>query len=129
MIVMFIIFIIGILLGALSWGMAYTVSGTFEPFDSGTGLLVTQVILSSAALMFGFKKGIIASVILVAGGYMGMNAYAYAFGGPEARAWAMLGAVTTIGLVVFPVFAGLLGGLVSHWLSRHRLGKAKQGQG
>jgi hypothetical protein len=125
----FVTFIIGILLGALSWGMADTVSGTFEPFDSDTGFLVTQVILSFAALMFGLKKGIIASVIFVAGGYMGMNAYAYAFGGSEARAWAMLGVVTTIGLVVFPALAGLLGGIVGRWSSKHRFGKAKRGQG
>lgn len=123
----FITCIIGFLLGALSWGMAYAVSGTFEPFDSGVGLLVTQAILSSAALMFGFKKGSIASGVLVAGGYMGMNVYAYAFGGSEARAWAMLGAVTTVGLVILPALAGLLGGIVSRLSSRHRQQKAKQG--
>lgn len=123
----FITGIIGFLLGALSWGIAYAVSGTFEPFDSGVGLLVTQAILSSAALMIGFKKGSIASVVLVAGGYMGMNAYAYAFGGSEARAWAMLGAVTTVGLVILPALAGLLGGIVSRLSSRYRQQKAKQG--
>ena len=123
----FITFVIGVLLGVLSWGMAYAVSGTFEPFDSGTGFLVTQVILSFAAFMFGFKKGIIASVVLVAGGYMGMNAYAYAFGGSEARAWAVLGAITTIALVLLPALAGLLGGIVTGLSSRHRQRKAKQG--
>jgi hypothetical protein len=103
------------------------VSGTFEPFDSGTGFLVTQAILSFAALMFGFKKGIIASVVLVAGGYIGMNAYVYAFGGSEARAWAVLGAITTLTLVLLPALAGLLGGIVSRLLSRIRRQKAKQG--
>ena len=103
------------------------VSGTFEPFDTGTGFLVTQTILSFAALMFGFKKGTIASVVFVAGGYIGMNAYAYAFGGSEARAWAVLGAITTVALMLLPVLAGLLGGIVSTLLSRLRQRKAKQG--
>ena len=119
--------IIGVLLGALSWGMAYEVSGTFEPFDSGTGFLVTQVILSLAAFMFGFKKGIVASVVLVAGGYVGMNAYAYAFGGSEARAWAVLGAITTIALILLPASAGLLGGIVGRLSLMLRQRKAKRG--
>jgi len=52
----FITFVIGGFLGVLSWEMAYTVSGTFEPFDSSTGFLVTQVILSFAAFMFGSRR-------------------------------------------------------------------------
>jgi len=117
----------GVLLGAVSWGMAYMVSGTFEPFDSGVGFLVTQIILSSAALMVGFKKGVVDSFTLVFGGYIGMIAYAYAFGGSEIRAWILLGFITTISLVCLPALAGLLGGIVSHVLSKSRRRKAREG--
>ena len=118
--------IIGVLLGALSWGMAHALSGKFEPFDSGVGFLITQVILSSAALLVGFKKGTMASVVFVAGGYIGLNAYAYAWGNSEARAWAWLGAVTIIALVVFPALAGLTGGIARYALRKFRQRKEKK---
>jgi hypothetical protein len=118
--------IVGISLGAASWGLSQAVSGRFEPFDSGVGFLVTQIILSSAAFMVGIRRGIVDPVVLVSGAYLGMNAYAYAFGGSESKAWATLGAITTIALVVFPALAGVLGGIARRVLARSRQGEAKR---
>jgi len=118
--------LVGVLLGALSWGMAYAVSGTFEPFDSGIGFLVTQIVLSSAALLVGTRTGAVDSVVLVAGGYVGMNVYSYAFGASEAQAWAVLGLITTTALVLVPALGGLLGGIARYLLARHRRRAAKQ---
>jgi hypothetical protein len=120
-------FVFGLLLGALSWGMAYALSGKFEPFDSDVGFFATQTILSSAAFLAGFKKGISDSFVLVAGGYIGMNSYAYTFGGSEAQAWAFLGAITTVALLFYPVLAGLLGSIVRHVRSRLRQRETKEG--
>ena len=121
-----ILIIAGALLGALSELLAATVSGKFEPFDSESGFLVTQVILSSAALVVGFKRGMVDCLILVFGAYFGMNAFAFAFGGSETRAWAMLGFITTIALVTYPVFAGSIGAAVGAALTRFRQGKKGQ---
>ena len=51
----FAVFLLGILLGALSWGAAYLVSGTFEPFDNSTGFFVCQAVLAVFALAIGLR--------------------------------------------------------------------------
>lgn len=99
----------GVLLGAGSWGLGSVLSGTFEPFDSLIGFLTTQLALAGAAAPVGFRAGGARLAILVLGGYLGLNLYPFAFGGAEARAWAPLGAVTTLGLVVLPTVAGAVG--------------------
>jgi hypothetical protein len=116
--------IAGFVLGGVSWGVAHAVSGTFEPWDSGTGFLVTQLILSFGSFVVGFRNGIVSSMILVVGSYLGLNAYAFAFGGSETRAWAVLGAVTSLALVLFPALAAVLGGLSRYGLSKSRRGPA-----
>jgi hypothetical protein len=110
----------GIALGAFGWGMSHWVSGKFEPYDSGAGFLVTQIVLAPVAAMAGYRRGIAAAFVLVVGGYLGLNAYAYAFGGSESRAWAMLGAISTLLLVIVPAFAGLLGGVAKRLIARFR---------
>ena len=96
----------GTLLGAAAWGAGALVSGVFEPFDSLPGFLVVQIALSVAAALTGFRAGggVLASALL--GNYLGLNLYPYVMGGTEARAWALLGAVTTIFLIILPALVG-----------------------
>ena len=100
----------GFLLGMLSWFLALATSGTFEPYDSAFGLLANQLVLSGAAAVLGFRYGPQALLYCLMGAYLGMNAYAYAFGGSEHRAWALLGAVSSMFLVLVP---GLIGAVAA----------------
>lgn len=45
------------------------------------------------------------SLALVVGGYLGINAYAYVFGGSEHRVCALLGLLSALILVLFPALA------------------------
>ena len=121
-----VLLIAGALLGALSCVIAATVSGKFEPFDSESGFLVTQVILSCASLAMGIKRGMVDCIILVIGAYLGMNAFTFALEGPETRAWAMLGLITTVALLIYPVVAGLIGASAVAALTKFRQRKAGQ---
>lgn len=96
------LFAAGASLGALSWLAASVVSGTFEPYDSSSGLLVNQIVLSAPAVILASRHRASVPLLFLAGAYVGMNAYAYGFGGSEARAWAALGAVLTLLLLVLP---------------------------
>ncbi|RLJ62676.1 hypothetical protein [Sulfurisoma sediminicola] len=112
----------GITLGAFGWGISHWVSGQFEPLDSGAGFLATQIVLAPAAAIAGYRKGIAASFVLVVGGYIGLNGYAYVFGGSESRVWAMRGAISTLLLIIVPAVAGLLGGVAKRLVTRFRRG-------
>lgn len=93
----------GGVLGAFSWFAASVVSGTFEPYDSGKGLLLNQTILSVSAAVLAWHYRVIVPLLFMAGAYLGMNAYAYAFGDSEKRAWAQLGAVVSLLLFAAPL--------------------------
>jgi hypothetical protein len=99
--------VVGIACGGGSWSLGAALSGTFEPFDSSVGFLTTQAVLAGAAFAAAAKYGARAMLVVVLGGYLGLNLYPYAFGGSESRAWAVLGAITTLSLVVVPLLAGL----------------------
>lgn len=102
----------GIVLGAGSWGLGAVLSGTFEPFDSLLGFLTAQAVLGGSAVVAGSKYGSRAMLAVVLGEYLGLNLYAYVFGGAESRAWVVLGAITTLSLIVMPLLAGLAGVLI-----------------
>lgn len=89
--------------GALGWFAASLASGTFEPYDSGTSLLVNQGILTAPAVLLAWRYRLAVPFLFMAGAYLGMNAYAYAFGGPETKAWAALGAVVSTLLFLLPM--------------------------
>ena len=116
----FPLLILGIFLGAMSWGIVSLVSDRFEPFDSGIGFFIGQFMLSSVALGVGYQFGIREIFILVFSSYVGMNVYAYLFGGSEQRAWFFLGLITTLSLIVFPTIFGLCGRLLNSILSKFR---------
>lgn len=106
---------VGAILGALSWLAASVVSGTFEPHDSSAGLLVNQAILTIPAAYLALRHRFAAPVLLLVGTYFGMNAYAYSFGGSEAKAWAALGALTSLLLVATPALFALGAGVLRHF--------------
>jgi len=93
----------GAMLGALSWFTASVVSGTFEPYDSGSGLLVNQAILSVSAAVLAWHYRIGVPLVFMASAYLGMNAFAYGFGGSEMRAWVALGARVSLLLFLAPM--------------------------
>ena len=103
---------VGLAVGAISWGVVGLVSDKYEPFDSGIGYLIGQFILSAVAFRVGYKRklGDLFGYLLAA--YVGMNSYSYIFGGSEQRAWALLGMITTIALIVFPLIFGVVGIIV-----------------
>jgi len=105
--------IIGLLVGAVSWGVVSIVSDKFEPFDSGVGFMVGQVILSVIAFWMGYKKRISELLVYLAGAYMGMNIYAYAFGSSEQKAWVLLGMFSTILLIIYPFVCGIIGKIIN----------------
>jgi hypothetical protein len=94
---------IGVGCGALSWVVAFAVSGRFEPYDSSTGLAANQIVLCLPAILLACKPRLALLLFYFFGVWLGMNTYAYAFGGSEQRAWAMLGAVTSLLLLFWPV--------------------------
>ena len=102
----------------LSWALAHAVSGRFEPYDSGSGFLVTQLILVGAALGLGIRRGVGSALLFVLGAYLGLNGYAYVFGGEDSRVWAPLGAISSLVLVALPLVAGLVGGGVRRRAAR-----------
>ena len=65
--------VVGGILGAISWWLAWVVSGTFEPFDSSTGLLVNQAVLVGAVVLIGcrYSPGSAASTLV--GDYLGLQ--------------------------------------------------------
>ena len=50
--------------------------------------------------------------------YLGQNLYTYVLGSSEARAWVLLGLVSTIFLCIIPLILGLLARLVNIILER-----------
>jgi hypothetical protein len=112
-----LIFIGGFLLGMLSWFASLTVSGKFEPYDSTYGLLANQLVLSGATAALALRYRPQTFFLCLLGSYVGMNVYAYAFGGSEHKVWALLGAFSSVFLIVLP---GLIG-VVAATIRRLRL--------
>ena len=116
----FLLLTLGFFLGAASWGIVSLVSDRFEPFDSGIGFFTGQFMLSSVALGVGYQLGIRGVLILIFSAYVGMNAYAYLFGGSEQKAWFLLGLITTVSLIIFPTIIGFCGRLLNYVVSKFR---------
>jgi hypothetical protein len=115
-----VVFLLGILLGPLSWGAAYLVSGTFEPFDNSNGFFVCQAVLTVSSLAIGMRVGMLRALLCLVGAWLGMNAYAYAFGSSETRAWIVLLLFSSLTLLMFPAMAGILGGIARTTLRKSR---------
>jgi hypothetical protein len=117
----FVAFILGLALGPLSWAASYLASGTFEPFDSGTGFFVCQTVLVLGLLMVGLRAGLWHALLCLSGTWIGMNSYAYLTGGSETRAWIVLLLFSSLTLLLFPLAATLLGSSI-HAVRKRRAG-------
>lgn len=113
---------IGVGCGVLSWVAARAVSGRFEPYDSSAGLAMNQMVLCLPAILLACRPRQALFLFYFLGAWLGMNGYGYALGGSEQRAWAMLGAVTSLFLLVLPL--GLAGVTVAIRYLRSRWGAA-----
>ncbi len=102
-----VILAVSIVLGCLSWGVASLVSDRYEPFDTGIGFVAGQAIMAAFTGYVGFNANVKKLLVAVFGMYLGMNSYAYVFGGGEARAWAYLLLLTSLTLCVIPMIVGL----------------------
>ena len=104
----------GSLLGMLSWLVALEVSGKFEPYDSTSGLLANQLVLSGVVAALAFRYRPQAFLLCLLSAYVGMNAYAYAFGGSEHKVWALLGGFTSVFLILVPGLIGVVTATIRH---------------
>ncbi len=107
-----VVFLLGVALGPLSWLAAQAVSGHFEPFDDGRGFLVCQAVLSIALFIVGLRTGALRALLCLIGVWVGMNAYGYLAGNSEMRAWIVLLMFSSLTLLLFPLAAGISGGIV-----------------
>ena len=114
-----VILVIGFILGCFSWAICPLVSDRFEPFDTGIGYLIGQVIMSVFTVYVGFIANYKKLLVAVLGLYIGQNAYAYIMGSSEAKAWAILLIFTSIFLCIIPLVFGLLARGTTVYL-RHR---------
>ncbi len=110
-------FVVGLLLGPVSWWIAGLASGRFEPFDDRAGFFVCQVVLALPLCALAFLRGLPRSLAALPGAWLGMNAYAYALGSDETRAWIVLLLFSSLTLLMFPLAAMILGG-IGHALRR-----------
>ncbi len=106
---LFWLFVCGCLVGAASWPIAGVLSGRFEPFDSAIGFYVCQAVLALPALWASLRFGLLRTLPLLFGAWVGMNVYAYAFGSDETRAWILLGLFSSLTLLMIPLAATILG--------------------
>lgn len=95
----------GSVAGAVSWAVVPVVSGKFEPFDSTVGLFANQIVLSIPVVIVAWRYRLSTALLLALGAYIGINAYVFALGGAEHRAWWALGAVVSTGLFAAPLVA------------------------
>ncbi len=110
-------FAVGLLLGPASWWIAGLASGRFEPFDDSAGFFVCQAVLALPLCALAFRRGLPTSLAALPGAWLGMNAYAYAFGSDETRAWIALLLFSSLTLLMFPLAAMVAGG-IGHALRR-----------
>ena len=83
---LFWLFVCGCLAGAASWPIAGALSGRFEPYDSTIGFFVCQAVVALPAVWSSLRFGLLRTLPLLFGAWVGMNVYAYLFGSDETRA-------------------------------------------
>jgi hypothetical protein len=122
------LFALGLILGPLSWAVAYAVSGTFEPFDNTSGFFVCQAVLALGLFFVALRAGILRALACLVGAWAGMNAYAYAFGSTEMRAWIVLMLFASLTLLMIPLAAAIIGGIVRSVRARRSTAPPTQGR-
>ncbi len=115
----FAAFVLGLLLGPASWWIVRLATDRFEPFDDSAGFFLCQTLLALPMAVLAFRRGVIAALPALPGAWIGMNAYAYAFGSDETRAWIVLLLFSSLTLLMLPLAATVFGG-IGHALRRRR---------
>ena len=110
----------GIIVGALSWVICPLVSGQFEPFDTGIGFILGQLLMSLFTVVVGWYASTRNLLVSILGIYFGQNIYAYIFGTSEAKAWAILLLFTSITLCIFPIIAGFSARGINSFVQKHK---------
>lgn len=109
----------GGLLGALSWLLPWGISEHFEPYDSGLGMFINQLLLTLPALVIVWFYRLHIGLLLLMSAYLGLNLATFMFGSSETRAWFGLGTVVSLILFIGPVALALILALLrSSWLVR-----------
>lgn len=122
-----LVFLVGIVLGAASWAIPGAITGKFEPFDNTTGFYLCQSVLALSALIVGLRAGFLRALLCLVGAWVGMNVYAYTFGSSEMRAWILLLLFSSLTLLMFPLAAAIVGGLVRRVRTRRSTAPPTQG--
>ena len=112
------IFIVSLILGAASWAVCPLVSDRFEPFDTGIGFIIGQLLMVTFTAYVGWTTNTISVILSVVGLYISQNVDAYIFGTSEAKAWAILLLLTSITLCILPLISGLTTRGVNVFLQR-----------
>lgn len=120
-------FALGLLLGPLSWAVSYLVSGTFEPFDNASGFFACQAVLVLALFVVALRIGVLRALSCLVGAWVGMNAYAWLAGSSEVRAWIVLLLFSSLTLLLVPLAAAIVGGLLRAVLARRAAARASTG--
>ncbi len=108
----------GGLLGALGWLLPWVISGHFEPYDSGLGMFLNQLLLVLPALVIVWFFCMRIGLLFLLCAYLGLNLATYVLGDSEVRAWIGLGTVVSLILFIVPVVLTLILALFrSNWLS------------
>ena len=68
-----ILFISGVILGALSWAICPLVSDRFGPFDTGRGFFIGQFVMLVFVSYVGWSSNIKKVILSVAGLYVGQT--------------------------------------------------------
>lgn len=123
-----LVFLAGIVLGAASWAIPGAITGKFEPFDNTTGFYLCQSVLALSALIVGLRAGFLHALLCLVGAWVGMNVYAYTFGSSEMRAWILLLLFSSLTLLMFPLAAAIVGGLVRRVRTRRSTAPPTQGR-
>lgn len=123
-----LVFLAGIVLGAASWAIPGAITGKFEPFDDTTGFFLCQTVLAASALIVGLRAGLLHALLCLVGAWVGMNVYAYTFGSSETRAWILLLLFSSLALLMLPLAAAIVGGVVRRVRARRSTAPSTQGR-
>jgi hypothetical protein len=109
----------GVVAGIVSWVVVPVASGKFEPYDSGVGMAVNQLVLSISFAIIFWRYRLLTALLFALGAYAGTNAYVYAFGGGDHRGFWMLGAVVSTSLFALPLIGGCAAAIIRKLRSRN----------
>lgn len=108
MVRIFLYFLLGYVVGGLTWPVSsMLIVGHFLPHDSGSGLLVAQVIMTLIAIYVSFKYDFITLSFLTLGFFVGFNTLPYLFNSTEMKGWYFVAMIASLCFIVIPFLLGV----------------------